>query len=158
MSIQHEKYAENRTDTKARVITAKRVVVAVAGGIGIVLLARWLTKSQPPVEELGVDPTNEQAITIKAPLEAVETGWMQWCATGHAKLRNDYAIRFEPAPGARGTEVHLSGGGTAGRIRDELRRFKQRLETGEIAVSDGMGLSRPAQPRDSGGVTPLAEV
>ena len=48
---------------------------------------------------------------INAPLEAVEAGWVKWCASGHAKLRNDYAIRFEPASEAQGTEVHLSGGG-----------------------------------------------
>jgi len=158
MSIQREKSAAHRTDTKALAITAKRVVVAVAGGIGIVLLARWWSKSRPPVDEFGVVMAAEQAITIKAPVEAVEEGWIQWCASGHAKLRNDYAIRFEPAPGARGTEVHLSGGGSAGTIREELRRFKQRLETGEIQLSDGPGLSRPAQPRDSDEVKTLAEV
>jgi hypothetical protein len=158
MSIHDEKHAANRTDTRALAITAKRVVVAVAGGVGIVLLARWLSKSRAPVEEFGVILTTEQAITVRAPLEAVEAGWVQWCATGHAKLKNDYAIRFEPAPGARGTEVHLSGGGSTGVVREELRRFKQRLETGEIPVSDGPGLSRPAQPRDSDDVKKLAEV
>ena len=124
MSIQHEKYT----------LTAKRVVVAVAGGIGIVILARWLSKSRAPLEEFGVVLPTEQAITVEAPLEAVEAGWIQWCATGHAKLKNDYAIRFEPAPAARGTEVHLSGGGSAGSIREELRRFKQRLETAETLM------------------------
>jgi hypothetical protein len=158
MSIQREKPSAHRTGTNALAITAKRVVVAIAGGIGIVLLARWWSKSRPPVDEFGVIMAAEQAITIKKPVEAVEEGWVQWCASGHAKLRNDYAIRFEPAPGARGTEVHLSGGGSAGTIREELRRFKQRLETGEIQLSDGPGLSRPAQPRDSDEVKTLAEV
>jgi hypothetical protein len=158
MSIQREKSVTHRTDSKALAITAKRVVVAVAGGIGIVLLARWWSKSRSPVEEFGVILTTEQAITVKAPVEAVETGWVQWCASGHARLKNDYAIRFEPAPGARGTEVHLSGGGSTGTIREELRRFKQQLETGEIPLSDGPGLSRPAQPRDSDEVKTLAEV
>src|SRR5688572_4573723 len=158
MSIQRESYAAHRSDTRARAINAKRVVVAVAGGIGIVLLARWWSKSRAPVDEFGVILTTEQAITIKAPLEAVENGWVQWCASGHARLKNDYAIRFEPAPGARGTEVHLSGGGSHGVIREELRRFKQRLETGEIPTSDGPGLSRPAQPRKSDDVIKAAEV
>jgi hypothetical protein len=158
MSTQHEKHTAHRTESKALAITAKRVVVAVAGAIGIVLLARWLSKSRAPVEELGVILTTEQAITVKAPLEAVEAGWIQWCLTGHAKLKNDYAIRFEPAPGARGTEVHLSGGGSTGTIREELRRFKQQLETGEIPVSDGPGVSKPAQPRNSDDVQTLSEV
>lgn len=158
MPIQYEKYAADRTDAEALAIAAKRVAVAVAGSIGIVLLARWLTRSRVPADDFGINCTPEQAITIKAPLEAVESGWIQWCATGHANLNNDYAIRFEPAPGARGTEVHLSGGGSTGTIRDELRRFKQRLETGEVPVSDGPGLSRPAQPRDAAGRKALAEV
>ncbi len=148
MSIQHEKHAANRTDNRAPAITAKRVVVAVAGAIGIVLLARWLSKSRAPVEEFGAVLTTEQSITVKAPLEAVEAGWIEWCATGHAKLKDDYAIRFEPASGARATEVHLSGGGSAGTIREELRRFKQRLETGEIrglGIGD-WGLGQPLEP------------
>lgn len=126
MSIQHEKYA----------ITAKRVAVAVAGGIGIVLLARWLSKSRAPLDEFGVVLPTEQAITVKAPLEAVEAGWIEWCATGHAKLKNDYAIRFEPAPAARETEVHVSGGGSTGTLREELRRFKQQLETAETPLQN----------------------
>jgi hypothetical protein len=72
--------------------------------------------------------TGEQAITIKAPLEAVEAGWVNWCASGHAKLRSDYAIRFEPASEAQGTNVHLSGGGPASTVREELSRFKHELE------------------------------
>ena len=73
--------------------------------------------------------TDEQAVTIKAPLEAVEAGWVKWCASGHAKLGNDYAIRFEPAPDGQATEVHLSGGGPASAVREELSGFKQELET-----------------------------
>ena len=158
MPIQYEKYAENRTDAEARAIAAGKFLVAVASGIGVVMVARWLSKSRAPIDEFAIAPPNEQAITIKAPLETVETGWMEWCATGHARLKNDYAIRFEPAPGARGTEVHLSGGGSTRTIRDELRRFKQRLETGEIPMSDGPGLSRPAQPRHADDARKLAEV
>ncbi|MEO5741513.1 MAG: hypothetical protein ABIS29_13055, partial [Vicinamibacterales bacterium] len=139
-------------------LIAKRVVVAIAGGIGIVLLARWLSRSREVVDEFGVVHASEEAVTIKAPLEVVESAWIKWCATGHAKLHSDYAIRFEPAPGARGTEVHLSGGGSPGTIREELRRFKQLLETGDISISDGPGLSRPAQPRESEDVKSLAEV
>jgi uncharacterized membrane protein len=71
-------------------------------------------------------------------------------------------VRFEPAPGARGTEVHVEilgpqrtlGTGIARvlgmapdqLVREDLRRFKQLLESGEITLSDGPSLSRPAQP------------
>ena len=138
--------------------TSAKFIAAVVGGVGLVLLARWLSQSRASIDEFGIPLPSEQATTIKAPLETVENGWVQWCASGHARLKNDYAIRFEPAPGARGTEVHLSGGGSTGAIREELRRFKQRLETGEIPRSDGPGLSRPAQPRESDHVTRTAEV
>jgi uncharacterized membrane protein len=61
------------------------------------------------------------------------------------------SVRFEPAPGQRGTEVKviltyappagklgaaaaaLTGGGGDRLVREALRRFKQLLETGEIA-------------------------
>lgn len=155
MPIQYEKYVGDRND--ADTTAAARWLVAVAGSIGLVLLARWLSQSRASIDEFGIPIASEQATTVKAPLEAVENGWVQWCASGHARLENNYAIRFEPAPGARGTEVHISGGGSTGTIREELRRFKQRLETGEIPVSDGPGLSRSAQPRESGEVATPTE-
>jgi uncharacterized membrane protein len=73
-------------------------------------------------------------------------------------------VTFEHAPGARGTEVravlyYSPPAGAVGRgiarlfgeepeqqIREDLRRFKQLMETGEIPLSDGPGLWRPAQP------------
>lgn len=74
-------------------------------------------------------------------------------------------VEFRRAPGARGTEVHVhlereaapSGGKLARvlgmapdqQIREDLRRFKQLLETGELTLSDGPGLSRPARPASS---------
>jgi hypothetical protein len=138
-----------------------RLAIASAAVAGVaaldVIAAIGLRASSRSFNEFGVNVANEQAITIRAPLEAVENAWIEWCAGGHARLRNDYAIRFEPAPAARGTEVHLAGGGSAGKLREELRRFKQLLETGEIPLSDGPGLSRPAQPR-AGHDKPLAEV
>ena len=85
----------------------------------------------------------------------------------------DTRVEFNPAPGDRGTEIHITlgargPGGKLGetaakltgalplaKVKDELRRFKQQIETGEIARSDGTpeGESaerkfkqRPAQP------------
>ena len=71
-------------------------------------------------------------------------------------------VRFQPAPGARGTEVHVELTGKHGKwgtglarvlgiapdqqLREDLRRFKQLLETGEITLSDGPSMWRPAQP------------
>ena len=64
-------------------------------------------------------------------------------------------MRFAKAPGDRGTEVHVElqydpPAGSAGaaiaklfgeepgqQVRDDLRRFKQVMETGEVVRSDG---------------------
>ena len=98
-----------------------------------------------------------------------------WATPGY---RTDYidqhgaTVAFKDAAGDRGTEIHidLDGEGSSGRggmlrrfegstslakVKDELRRFKQRVETGVIPRSDGApeGKSaarkikqRPAQP------------
>jgi len=119
--------------------------IAVVGVAALDLLAaRSLSASDAAVD---AQETGEQAITVKAPLEAVEAGWEQWCASRYARLASNYVVRFEPAPGARGTEVHLAGGGSKSTIREELRRFKQQLETGEISVSDGPGPRMPVEVR-----------
>lgn len=71
-------------------------------------------------------------------------------------------VHFERAPGARGTEVRVELTGHYGKlgtkiarvlgmapdqqVREDLRRFKQLLENGEVTVSDGPGLWRAAQP------------
>lgn len=143
MNIEHE---NNRLTGSVSAALAL-VGVALAGGVAILLCARHFSDAWKQVDELGFDASDEQAVTVLGPIEKAETAWVDWCASGHARLNDDYAIRFEPAPGARGTEVHLSGGGSKGRTKDELRRFKQFLETGEVAASDGPDLSRAAQPR-----------
>ena len=119
---------------------------------------RRLKQSDDGVRQYAFPLAKEQAITINAPIEAIEAAWVQWCDEGRVTLRDDYAVRFEPAPGARGTEVHLAGGGSAGTLREVLRQFKQRIETGEVPISDGPGLSRPAQPRDGSRTISFAEV
>jgi hypothetical protein len=126
-----------------------RLSFATAAVLGVTLLdivcARRLDRSQE-FNQFGVPSGSEQAVTVRAPLELAEAGWVDWCASGSSRLDNNYAVRFEPAPGARGTEVRLSGSATKGTLRDELRRFKQLLETGEIPVSDDGGFRRPARP------------
>jgi uncharacterized membrane protein len=74
---------------------------------------------------------------------------------GDAGIRNEGAVRFVPAPGGRGTEVHVTlryemPGGKLGQavaryfgedphqqLDDDLRRFKQVAETGEVVRSEG---------------------
>jgi uncharacterized membrane protein len=129
-----------------------RLAFATAAVMGVaaldVLCAQRLSTAAGDDEGFGAHLEREQAVTIRSPLEEVEAGWVKWCASGYARLKNNYAVRFEPAPGARGTEMHLAGGGSKGTVRQELRRFKQLMETGEIPVSEGPGLWRPAQPPD----------
>jgi uncharacterized membrane protein len=123
------------------------MTLAVAGGVGLVFATRSLRKPQDDADAYAPPVPGEQAVTIRSPLETVENRWLEWCASERIRLNRNYAVRFEPAPGARGTEVHLVGGGSAGTVREELRLFKQQIETGEIPLSDSPGLARPAQPR-----------
>jgi uncharacterized membrane protein len=78
-----------------------------------------------------------------------------WRSVEGAMVQNAGTVRFTEAPGDRGTEVHVEleyspPGGVIGaavaklfgeeptqQIKDDLRRFKQVLETGEVVVSDG---------------------
>jgi len=78
-----------------------------------------------------------------------------WRSLEGADVANSGSVRFSPAPGGRGTEVTVEleyepPGGAVGaavaklfgeepdqQLRDDLRRFKQVLETGEVVVSEG---------------------
>ena len=89
---------------------------------------------------------------------------LSWQTIEGSDIQHSGTVTFEHAPGARGTEVravlyYSPPAGAVGRviarlfgeepeqqIREDLRRFKQLMETGEIPLSDGPGLWRPAQP------------
>ena len=99
---------------------------------------------------------------------------IQWRSLDGSEVSNGGAVRFMDAPGDRGTEVHVDlhydpPGGRLGatiakvfgeepaqQLRDDLRRFKQVMETGEVVVSegspDGAGegalAERPARPSE----------
>jgi hypothetical protein len=113
------------------------------------------------------------AITVNRPREGVERLWQS------SEYRPTYIeeasanVWFKDAPGDRGTEIHVDlGDGASGgtlteaarkllgseplaKVKDDLRRFKQHVETGEIPRSDGSPegelaerklKQRPAQP------------
>jgi uncharacterized membrane protein len=113
------------------------------------------------------------SVTVGRAREDVERLWQS------SEYRREYIagsgadVTFADAPGDRGTEVHVdpagaqSGGKLAGlakkvgrgyslaKVKDDLRRFKQHVETGVIARSEGSPESeraerklrqRPAQP------------
>jgi uncharacterized membrane protein len=93
-----------------------------------------------------------------------ENEWIAWRSLENSDIEHHGSVRFRQAPAGRGTEVHVQlqyrppagrlGRGIAwlfGRepgqqIKEDLRRFKQLMETGEIPLAEGMGLSQPAQP------------
>jgi uncharacterized membrane protein len=106
-----------------------------------------------------------------------ENEWIAWRSLENADVCNHGSVRFRQAPAGRGTEVHVHlqyrppagrlgrgiawifGEEPAQQIKEDLRRFKQLLETGEIPLSEGFGLSRPARPaRDVQEIVELAGV
>jgi uncharacterized membrane protein len=113
------------------------------------------------------------AITVHRPVEEVRRVWQNPEYRPEYVEDADAAVSFHPAPGDRGTEIRVDlerarAGGTLGglaeklmrsqplaKVKDDLRRFKQRVETGEVARSDGTPegeraerklKQRPAQP------------
>jgi uncharacterized membrane protein len=93
-----------------------------------------------------------------------------WRSLEGSEVTNAGSVRFERAPGGRGTVVHVEidysppGGAVGalvaklfgeepdGQLQTDLRRFKQVIETGEVVISDatvageGYAEQRPAQP------------
>jgi len=119
--------------------------------------------------------SSKAAITVNRSREEVQRLWSSSDFRPEYIESADAAVSFADAPGDRGTEIHVDlqkatpGGrlgeavqkvlGTApiARIKDDLRRFKQHVETGEIPRSDGTPegerferklKQRPAQPLD----------
>jgi uncharacterized membrane protein len=66
------------------------------------------------------------AVTVLAPRDEVER---LWNGSEHSHIED---VRFADAPGDRGTEIHVElGKDGLAKVKDELRRFKQRVETGD---------------------------
>jgi uncharacterized membrane protein len=117
--------------------------------------------------------SNRAAITVHRSREDVQRLWHS------PDYRLDYidgaeaAVTFKDAPGDRGTEIHVdlehaapagklgdivqkvTGAAPLAKVKDDLRRFKQQVETGVIARSDAVPegelaerklKQRPAQP------------
>jgi uncharacterized membrane protein len=68
-------------------------------------------------------------------------------------------LQYSPPAGAVGRAVAwLFGEEPDQQIHDDLRRFKQLMETGEIPLSDGPSLRRAARPTDADTIRSLAGV
>ncbi len=88
-------------------------------------------------------------------IEDRENELIAWTSVAGADVDNSGSVRFQPAPGDRGTEVKVvteynPPGGAIGagiaklfgeepeqQIGDDLRRFKMMMEAGEIATTEG---------------------
>ena len=92
MQSQSKQYVDDRTSRDQFFRTVGWVSFAIASGVGVALAARrWRTSSEG-IDEFGFAVGDEQAITVKAPLETVEEAWVEWCASGHAKLGRTTAV------------------------------------------------------------------
>jgi uncharacterized membrane protein len=116
------------------------------------------------------------AITINRPQEEVRRLWQTARHRPEYVESADASVTFREAPGDRGTEIivdlegsvrggvlgevvqKLAGSEPLAKVKDDLRRFKQYVETGEIARSDGVPQGelvegklkqRPAQPLET---------
>jgi uncharacterized membrane protein len=117
--------------------------------------------------------TSKAAITVLRPPDEIERLWQDPAMHEGSRQPDLAAVRFLKAPGERGTEIHVEvqrdgAGGKLGeavgkltgrdplaKAKDDLRRFKQRVETGVLAQSEAAPegelaerklRERPAQP------------
>jgi hypothetical protein len=113
------------------------------------------------------------AITVYRSREEVQRLWQSSEYRPQYIEATDAAVTFKDAPGDRGTEIHvdlnrdvrggklaevlakIAGAQPLAKIKDDLRRFKQHVETGVIPRSEGTPegelaerklKQRPAQP------------
>lgn len=139
--------ARNR---RARTAFAIAHVLAVA--VPDVYESRFLSRKQGPVRAA---MRIRKAVTIGRPREEVEQAWH---AADELRRKVEDAgarVSFADAPGDRGTELavefehdptagdlgaaaqKLTGRDLAAQLADDLRRFKQQVETGQVVRSEG---------------------
>lgn len=106
-------------------------------------------------------------LTWDAELTADEPGRLiAWRSRPGGDAEHAGTVRFSPAPADRGTEVSVRlsylppagvgggalaaflGAGGERAVREDLRRFKQRIEAGEIATSGREAAGAPGQPAE----------
>lgn len=93
--------------------------------------------------------------------------WIAWRSLDGSSLGHAGSVHFEAAPGGRGTEVkveleYVPPAGRLGtavaklfgqepdvQVREDLRRFKEMMEAGEVATTHGQPSGRNAHPAHS---------
>ena len=113
--------------------------------------ARFLGQRKGPVTSA---MRVRKAVTINRESHEVEQAWAAAAELGRKVAEHDASVRFAGAPGGRGTEVivefewdppagdlggavmKVTGRDLATQLSDDLRRFKQQVETGAVVRSD----------------------
>lgn len=185
-------FTRRRRDT-ARLLGATGLVAAIAGvdlltAVQLSRAERAGTAEGEGSHGVGMAPPSHAggparvrtAVTIARPVDEVRSAFesFAWTSLDPRQLQTSGGVRLQPAPGGRGTEVHLDfdppvrGGGAGARalkllgrapdqrVGDELRQFKSLVETGVVARSaktpEGPStarhlMQRPGQPQEVAG-------
>jgi uncharacterized membrane protein len=103
-----------------------------------------------------------------------ENELLAWRTVQGSDVDHAGSVQFRDAPGGRGTEVKvvmeyrppagklgatvagLAGENPDRQVREDLRRFKQRMEAGEVATTEGQPSGREAAPEPGPGGEPAA--
>ena len=118
--------------------------------------SRWVARGP-----MGTHVEWEASITDEDPGR-----FIAWCSVEGSEVANAGMVRFDPAPAGRGTEVRVSleyappagaignilaklfGESPEQQIEDDLRRFKQLAEAGEIPTTEGQTSGRSRSRKD----------
>lgn len=147
------------------------------------LYAAWRDLEQLPrfmahLQSVEVHDETHSTWTVRAPLgrsvswkakivEQSPGNVVAWRSLPGSQVEHSGEVRFRPAPGDRGAEVHVElhyaapagplgsamakmfGDDPVQQVKDDLRRFKQMMETGEPVRSDGApgGTDARSQPK-----------
>jgi hypothetical protein len=138
-----------KTDRRGRAAFGMVSVLAVT--VPDVFESVFLAQKKGPVRSAMLV---RKGVTINKGRDEVERAWLEEDELQRIVREAGGRVRFEPAPGDRGTEAivefefdppagdlgaaaaKLTSTDPATQLADELRRFKQRLETGEVVRSD----------------------
>jgi hypothetical protein len=133
-----------------------RTLFAIANVVGVtvpdVYESRFLSRKKGPVRSAKLI---RKGVTINRPQNEVEQAWSESSELRAKVDRGGGRVSIAAAPGDRGTELvvefeysppagdlgaavqKLTGSDLATQLSDDLRRFKQQVETGQVVRSDG---------------------
>lgn len=133
---------------------------------------RSVTRTGPLESHWVAQSPGGRTLEWDARIVAEEEGrFLAWESMPGSDVAHNGSVRFRPAPGGRGTIVEVEmrvqpfgsglaaafatifGKGAEAQIREDLRRFKQWIEAGEIPTTDGQPSGR-GRGRDPGYASP----